>query len=255
VIAFGALLLAARDPIDAADAVAGYVRSPRGGTRQTLEQVGISAQSVDDFRALFPAEPTMLTAAASSGAYWALGHRARPERPERWFPVMSGTDLDPDEFDRRTGETLIGLIARARDRLRLFSAYVDAGGLRALAPGLSAATSRGVWIDMVTVRRLERDGAPDVLRSLVEAEGDGSRLRIHRLQGMAWFPHLKLLTADSTAAYIGSANMTFAGMTTNFEVGALVEGAPVVAYEALVDELVRRAQHAPPETDTKSPVE
>jgi phosphatidylserine/phosphatidylglycerophosphate/cardiolipin synthase-like enzyme len=59
---------------------------------------------------------------------------------------------------------------------------------------------------------------------------------------MAWFPHLKLLTADGAAAYIGSANMTFAGMTTNFEVGALVEGAAVVAYETLFDELVRRAQ-------------
>jgi phosphatidylserine/phosphatidylglycerophosphate/cardiolipin synthase-like enzyme len=255
VVAFGALLLGASDPIEAADAVVSYVRSPRAGARRTLELAGISTQSVDDFRGLFPADPLILAESASSGAYWALGHRARPERRDRWFPVMSGTDLDRDLFDRRTGETLIGLIARARHRLRLFSAYVDGPGLRALAPALAGATARHVDVDLVTVRRLERDDAPDVLRALVDADGDGSRLRIHRLEGMSWFPHLKLLTADGITAYIGSANMTFAGMTTNFEVGALVEGSGVVAYEALVDELVRRAHDTPSAVDAEVPAE
>jgi phosphatidylserine/phosphatidylglycerophosphate/cardiolipin synthase-like enzyme len=63
-------------------------------------------------------------------------------------------------------------------------------------------------------------------------------------------PHLKLLTVDGDAAYIGSANMTFAGMTTNFEVGALVEGSAVVAFETLVDDLVKRAQCPPPEAES-----
>jgi phosphatidylserine/phosphatidylglycerophosphate/cardiolipin synthase-like enzyme len=164
---------------------------------------------------------------------------------------MSGRDLDRETYDRRTGETLIGLIARARDRLRLFSAYVDGSGLRALEPALAGATTRGVSIDLVTVRRLEREGAPEVLATLLEADGDRSRLSVHRLEGMSWFPHLKLLTADAAAAYIGSANMTFAGMTTNFEVGALVEGPAVVAYEALVDELIRRAEDVVAEVDAE----
>ncbi|MQA87271.1 MAG: hypothetical protein GEV03_22250 [Streptosporangiales bacterium] len=246
VLACGALLLAARDPINAAQTLVDYVRMRDGSARRALKRLGIVPQSVDDFRALFPSDAADLEASASCGAYWALGHRARPERPDRWFPVMSGTDLDRDTFDRRTGETLIGLIARARDRLRLFSAYVDGPGLRVLEPALAGATNRGISVDLVTVRRLERENAPEVLASLLDSDGDRSRLRLHRLEGMAWFPHLKLLTADSTAAYIGSANMTFAGMTTNFEVGALVEGAAVVAYETLVDELVRRAQDLPP---------
>ncbi len=244
-VACGALLLGARDPIDAAHALVDYVRSPRSEARHSLERAGIAPHSVDDFRALFPPEPEAVADAAAFGAYWALGHRARPERPDRWFPVMSGTDLDPETFDRRTGETLVGLIARSRERLRLFSAYVDGSGLRALEPALAGATNRGVVVDLVTVRRLERDDAAHVLASLLDADGDRARLRIHRLEGMPWFPHLKLLTADRAAAYIGSANMTFAGMTTNFEVGALVEGAAVVAYEALVDELVQRAEDVP----------
>lgn len=255
VVAFGALLLAAHDPVDAAEAVVTYVRTPHSGTRGTLERAGISARSVDDFRGLFPTDSLDLAASASRGAYWALGHRARPEGCDRWFPVMSGTDLDRDEFDRRTGETLIGLISRARERLRLFSAYVDAAGLQALAPALAGATARGVSVDLVTVRRLERDDAPEILRILVDADGDGSRLHVHRLEGMSWFPHLKLLTTDSVSAYIGSANMTFAGMTTNFEVGALVEGVAVVAYETLVDELVRRAHDGPTAIDGEVPAE
>jgi phosphatidylserine/phosphatidylglycerophosphate/cardiolipin synthase-like enzyme len=222
-----------------------YVLAPDGAARLALERVGIIPGSVEDFRALFPSDPSQLVAAALCGAYWALGHRARPESRSRWFPVVSGSDLDRDTFDRRTGETLIGLISRARDRLRLFSAYVDGPGLRALEPALAGATNRGVDVDLVTVRHLEREDAPAVLTSLLDSNGDRSRLRIHRLEGMKWFPHLKLLTADGSSAYIGSANMTLAGMTTNFEVGALVEGDPVVAYEALVDELVRRAKDLP----------
>ena len=69
---------------------------------------------------------------------------------------------------------------------------------------------------------------------------------------MTWFPHLKLLTADGAYAYIGSANMTFAGMTTNFEVGALVEGDAVLAYEALVNELVRRAHDSATAVDDEA---
>ena len=244
-VACGALLLAAHNPIDAARSLVEYVRTRDTDARRALERVGIAPHSVDDFRVLLPSDVAQLKASASFGAYWALGHRARPEHLDRWFPVMSGTDLDRDTFDRRTGETLIGLIARALDRLRLFSAYVDGPGLRALEPALAGATNRGVAIELVTVRRLEREDAPEVLASLLGIDGDRSRLHIHRLEGMSWFPHLKLLTLDGTAAYIGSANMTFAGMTTNFEVGALVEGPAVVAYEALVDELVRRAEEQP----------
>jgi phosphatidylserine/phosphatidylglycerophosphate/cardiolipin synthase-like enzyme len=250
VLACGALLLAAHDPIAAAHALADYVRTRNDRTRGVLERAGIAPRNVDDFRALFPSDAERLKASASCGAYWALGHRAGPGPTDRWYPVMSGTDLDRNTFDRRTGETLIALIARARDRVRLFSAYVDGPGLRALEPALAGATNRAVSVDLVTVRRLERDDAPEVLASLLDVEGDRSRLRIHRLEGMTWFPHLKLLTIDGGAAYIGSANMTFAGMTTNFEVGALVEGGAVVAYETLVDDLVKRAQDLPPDAES-----
>ncbi len=50
------------------------------------------------------------------------------------------------------------------------------------------------------------------------------------------FPHLKLLVVDSARAYIGSANLTYAALTTNYEVGALVYGESVRVYEALLHE-------------------
>src|ERR1700744_3136645 len=75
VVACGALLLAAHDPLDAAHALVGYVRSQDVEARRLLERAGIVPQTVDDFRALFPSDVAALAASASCGAYWALGNR------------------------------------------------------------------------------------------------------------------------------------------------------------------------------------
>lgn len=246
-LALGALLASTADPLRASETLLDYLCSPDSKRQRALEETGIRATVVDDFRSLLPSDPPSLSTAMSCGAFWALGRRAGAPSPAWWSPVVSGTDLDPAVFDRRTGETLVALIARARSRVRLFSAYVDVGGLLALAPALAGAARRGALLDVVSVRRLERgDGATERLREHVEAHADASRLRIHRLEGMEWFPHLKLVTVDGSHAYIGSANVTFAGLTTNFEVGAIVEGDAVVAYELLVDELVGRVEQPRP---------
>ena len=48
--------------------------------------------------------------------------------------------------------------------------------------------------------------------------------------------HLKVLTSDSMSAYIGSANVTGAGIGGhNLELGVLVRGGPVLVVEQILD--------------------
>jgi phosphatidylserine/phosphatidylglycerophosphate/cardiolipin synthase-like enzyme len=68
-------------------------------------------------------------------------------------------------------------------------------------------------------------------------EGDPDRCEIVSFSGDQ-FPHLKLLIVDGVRAYIGSANITYAGLTKNYEVGALVDGTAVEVYELLLDEVL-----------------
>ena len=67
----------------------------------------------------------------------------------------------------------------------------------------------------------------------------GDRTRVP-FSGDQSFPHLKLLVVDGVRAYIGSANLTYAALTTNYEVGALVDGDAVHVYERLLDEVLQQ---------------
>jgi phosphatidylserine/phosphatidylglycerophosphate/cardiolipin synthase-like enzyme len=72
---------------------------------------------------------------------------------------------------------------------------------------------------------VEESGAPDQFRA-VAIESDRP------------FPHLKLIAADGNRAYIGSANLTWPALTSNAEVGALVDGASVHVLERWFDDLI-----------------
>jgi len=185
----------------------------------------------------------------ATGVAWVLGRASVPLGRGSWSPVVSGTDLDPRSYPRLTGETVVALIGQAHRELLIATAYIDGGGARALLPSLAAAAARGVAIEFAAVERLARDGAID----LIERELAASRatLDIRRLDDVAGFPHVKVLVADRERAYLGSANFTFPGMTSNFELGALVEGEDVKLVHEFVRDLVdRRAIRAPDSPDT-----
>ena len=52
------------------------------------------------------------------------------------------------------------------------------------------------------------------------------------------FPHLKLIAADRTRAYIGSANPSWPALTSNAEIGAVIDGQPVGVLEQWFDTLI-----------------
>jgi len=107
---------------------------------------------------------------------------------------------------------MIGLASTARDRIRLAAPYVDEPGIGFLADAISAATRRGVVVDLFHPVRWEpARAAISALTAAVTANGDRSRLRLVRSLPDAPFAHLKVMVVDGSTAYIGSANITSAG--------------------------------------------
>ena len=74
------------------------------------------------------------------------------------------------------------------------------------------------------------------LQTTIQSGGEIRNFRVSHLSEDAPWAHLKVLTADSIAAYIGSANVTGAGMAgPNLELGVLVRGSTVVVVERVLD--------------------
>jgi phosphatidylserine/phosphatidylglycerophosphate/cardiolipin synthase-like enzyme len=143
-----------------------------------------------------------------------------------------------------TAETMIGLIVGARRKIRIFSPFLDARGLDVLSISVAAATRRGVDAEIGYARRGNRGNAIDKLERHVRDSGDSLRLRAVGIEDDRPFPHLKLIAADGERAYIGSANLTWPALTSNAEIGALVDGEPVRKLERWFDALLS----PPPQT-------
>lgn len=240
----GALFVSAPDPFTAA----GIVESRLAGDRISNEEIalaGVSNEILEEYEALLPKEPGDLKAVLACGAAWAVGLRtATPTTSSSWRPVVSGTDLGPPEFPNRTGESLVQLIMSARRTLRLAPAYIDEAAGRYLSPSIAAATKRGVEVTILVVEQLEKGNATAEIAAVIEELGAPARFRIVRGAASDWFAHMKVLTVDGRAAYIGSANSTLSGLSTNFELGALVEGPAVETVDAFLDRVQRVVEQA-----------
>jgi phosphatidylserine/phosphatidylglycerophosphate/cardiolipin synthase-like enzyme len=198
---------------------------------------------------LLPTTDAELNTAVATGVAWVLGRASLPLVHGSWSPVVSGVDLDPRSYPRLTGETVVALIGQARHELLIATAYVDARGARALLPSLTAAAARGVAIEFAAVERLAREGAIDLIER--ELAASKATVDIRRLDDLAGFPHVKVLVRDRERAYLGSANFTFSGMTSNFELGALVAGEDVKLVHEFVRDLIdRRTKQARYSSDT-----
>ena len=201
---------------------------------------GVPADLLDEYGALLPTDPKQLELVLACGAAWALGVRnASPESSATWRPVVSGIGLGPPSFPKRTGETLVQLIMSSRHSLRMAPAYLDAPAAIYLGPSIAAATKRGVDVSLLLVEQLEKDGACNELMAILEGQGNPTKFRLIRAKADDWFAHMKVLSVDRRSAYIGSANTTMAGLSTNFELGALVEGRGVEIIEAFLDRVER----------------
>ena len=244
-VAIGSLLARARDLEAATKAMASFAIDPSDTSGVALASTGVNTDHARDFLPLLPGDPAEVLRLCELARAWAIGRLSITTEPS-WQPVVTTGEVYADGIDRMTAETMIGLIVGARDRLRIFSPFVDARGLDVLAVALAAATRRGVQAYVGYARRGNRDSAIEQLEERVRANGTPARLQMVAIESDRPFPHLKLIAADGLRAYIGSANLTWPALTSNAEVGALVDGEPVRVLERWFDALIATPTLASP---------
>ena len=129
------------------------------------------------------------------------------------------------------------LVVEATRSLQVASPFIDRSGLDFLGDALAAATGRGVRLEILLPTRSTRAGAAlGELHHTILEYGDPERFTVSALRSDAPWAHLKVLVADSTSAYIGSANVTGAGIAGhNLELGVLVCGPSVRVVEEILD--------------------
>jgi Phosphatidylserine/phosphatidylglycerophosphate/cardiolipin synthases and related enzymes len=233
----GGVLHDAADPYAAARVLTALLLSQ--SDRTAARRADFDPDLVDVVRAKLGGDPDRMAMACTLGAAWIMGRRS-VAAPEPWELVASlppGTRL-PAGLRRTTGETLMQVVVEATRTLRLVSPFIDRPALDFLADALAAATLRGVRLEVLLPTRSTHAGdALDELRRTIREHGRPEKLAVCGLQGDAPWAHLKVLTADSTVAYIGSANVTAAGIAgANLELGVLVRGSTVAVVEGLLDQ-------------------
>jgi phosphatidylserine/phosphatidylglycerophosphate/cardiolipin synthase-like enzyme len=228
----GGVLLDAPDPGRAARDLADLIMGgPPQGSR-------FDPFLVDVLRNRLGRDRDRIETACDLGAAWVMGRRSIASA-EPWELVASlprGTPL-PSGLQHTTGETLVQLAVRAASTLRLAAPFIDQTAMSFLADSLAAATARGVSLEvLLPTRSTHADSALGGLERVIESEGDIRRFSVASLREDAPWAHLKVLSSDATAAYIGSANVTRAGIAgENLELGILVRGNAVATVEEVLD--------------------
>lgn len=135
-----------------------------------------------------------------------------------------------------TQDSLIALASKASRRFVILSPFIDIDGIEWIGT-LFAATSPGVAKTLI-VRGEKQIEELRGASSQVRQWGAAIRTFSVARDGLSGFNetfHAKILLADSSAAYIGSANMNRASRATSLECGTVVSGPAVRAVSSLVD--------------------
>jgi phosphatidylserine/phosphatidylglycerophosphate/cardiolipin synthase-like enzyme len=233
----GGVLVDAPDPWRTARDLASLLTSSHTD-RRAASAVGLDPDLVAVLRRRFSGDRDRIEEACNLGAAWVMGRRSIVIT-EPWDLVASlpaGVPL-PTGLRRTTGETLVQLVTQASRTLRLVAPFIDRTGLSFLADALAAATARGVRLEVLVPTRSTHAGdALDDLHTTITRDGDIANFRVAALRHGAPWAHLKVLTSDSEAAYIGSANVTGAAIAgPNLELGILVRGPTVAVVERMLD--------------------
>lgn len=233
----GGVLLDALDPREAGLQLADLLSAPRLD-RSAASRTGLHPDLVDVVRARIGTDRERAVTACQEGAVWVLGRRSiAVSRPWDLVASLPGGSLLPQGLRRTTGETLVQLVVQARKTLRLAAPFIDRPGLSFIGDALAAATARDVALEvLLPTRSTHADDALGELQATISNDGVAGNFRISRLRFDAPWAHLKVMTSDSVAAYIGSANVTGAGIAgRNLELGVLVHGATVSVVEEILN--------------------
>lgn len=233
----GGVLVDAPDPREAARQLANILLAPTADPTAAA-RAGLHGGLVEVLRARLSGDTDRIGIACQEGAAWVLGRRSIVV-DEPWDLVASlpGRTALPSGLRHTTGETLMQLVVQATASLRLAAPFIDGPGLSFLGDAFAAATKRGVALEiLLPTRSTHADDALSDLTATVRRFGVSKNLRLSRLRFDAPWAHLKVVVSDSIAAYIGSANVTGAGIGgRNLELGVLIRGSKIAAVDRILD--------------------
>jgi phosphatidylserine/phosphatidylglycerophosphate/cardiolipin synthase-like enzyme len=232
----GGVLFDVRDPAATELTLVELLTSPPDPFR--AREAGLEPRLVETLRKSLPDDRRSVEMACARGAAWVLGRRS-VATDTNWEVVASlpGGAALPVGLRRTTGETMIGLASTAQGRIRFAAPYVDESGISYLIDSIVSATQRGVTVEVFDPPAWEpARAAISALADAVAAGGDSARFHLVRAAVDAPFAHLKVMVVDASAAYVGSANITAAGLAgRNLELGVLVRGAEVSVIDRILD--------------------
>lgn len=130
-------------------------------------------------------------------------------------------------------------IVEAADRcVKIAAPFVEDAAVRKLAPSILGCGSRGV--DVLLLTSADRASGFDTIRAAWSPRGRAA-LRIVEVSTelSPLGSHAKIVTADGVRAYVGSANITSAGLSRQFEIGADLHGPGVEELERTLEAIAR----------------
>lgn len=136
---------------------------------------------------------------------------------------------------RETSAVLRDLISKATTSIIMASPFLDKG-FHGLMPEVSGFIDRGGKFLLITSNLLESRHNAEVASEL---RNGFANVSTDHLEVVSWEEeglglHMKSLIADSSRAYVGSANFTWYGMGHQAELGVLLEGPQVAGLERLL---------------------
>lgn len=141
---------------------------------------------------------------------------------------------------RQTAGVLLELIDGATSEVVLATPYVDQPAVSAVAGALATARGRGVDVQVITSPGRGQEFAG--LGGGELALGGAVRVTEVRTEISPLGSHAKVLVVDRERAYIGSANLTSAGLERHLEVGVVVYGQQVGELARLLAAMQRLGQ-------------
>ncbi|WP_435363531.1 phospholipase D-like domain-containing protein [Haloarchaeobius sp. DYHT-AS-18] len=172
------------------------------------------------------------------------------------------SNLHPVDFGlHQITSKLLEMCGSANRRIIILSPFIEEQGIKWLLPGLQSALQRGVSVDLVSselqqgsansyalapLTELDQSDVPGALRifEYYQQPPPGERYPVYAL-------HAKVMIADRTTAYVGSANFTGNAFLRYLEIGAVLRGENIHSLVELADVLIEeRASMIYPETET-----
>lgn len=152
-------------------------------------------------------------------------------------PQYLSESMDMDQFEE-IFSMIHKLITDSREEIIIVSPFFEEGGVNMLATTLQYATRRGVKVKIITRRTSDNT---TIIKKLISSIDGSSRENLFiyeykdKQERESFTFHAKVLVADKSKAYLGSANFTQYGFERNIELGVLLKGKQVKPLYSLLN--------------------